>query len=82
MPAAGTAFSRQQELAERLRQGPAEEARGAAAARPEGPALSWGDFAATHCLARYHPPHKVVRELRESDPQKYARVKQAARYLP
>jgi len=43
--------------------------------------LSWGDFAATHCLARYHPPRKVVRELRQSDPKKYARVNLEARDL-
>jgi hypothetical protein len=40
VPAAGTAFSRQQELEERLRQGPGEEARDVAAAQPDGPAPS------------------------------------------
>src|SRR5262245_49871048 len=39
-PAAGTAFSRQQELEERLRQGPGDQARNEAAARPDGPAPS------------------------------------------
>jgi hypothetical protein len=40
VPAAGTAFSRKQELQERLRQGPGEEARHEAAAGPGGPAPS------------------------------------------
>jgi hypothetical protein len=44
--------------------------------------LSCGDRTAAHCLATYHPPLEVVRELRESDPAKYARVKLAARLLP
>jgi len=44
--------------------------------------MTWGERTAARCLATYHPPREVVRELRESDPQKYARVKLAARYLP
>ena len=44
--------------------------------------LSWGERTAARCLATYHPPREVVRELRESDPAKYARVKLAARLLP
>jgi transposase len=40
VPAAGTAFSRKQQLRERLRQGPGEEARDEAAAQPDGPAPS------------------------------------------
>jgi hypothetical protein len=40
--------------------------------------LSWGDFAAAHCLATYHPPRKMVRELHQIDPKKYARVNREA----
>jgi hypothetical protein len=40
--------------------------------------LSWGDRTAARCLATYYPPLQVVRELRQLDPKKYARVKWAA----
>jgi hypothetical protein len=43
--------------------------------------LNWGDYAAARCLATYYPPREVVRELRLSDPAKYARVKEEARYI-
>jgi hypothetical protein len=44
--------------------------------------LSWGEVAATYCLARYHPPRKVVRELHQIDPKKYSRVKREASDFP
>jgi hypothetical protein len=40
--------------------------------------LNWGDRAAARCLATYYPPRKVVRQLRESDIQKFSLVKWAS----